>query len=92
MILNAVNRASVAKQIEKAKQQGVAFVTCCSIEAEGDGILRNVGGTANSAQICHTEVARPKAKYTTPKRSHPATSSGRRPMRSETTPRKGCAR
>jgi ABC-type sugar transport system substrate-binding protein len=51
VILNAVNRASVAKQIEKAKQQGVAFVTCCSIEAEGDGILRNVGGTANSAQI-----------------------------------------
>jgi len=51
VILNAVNRASVAKQIEKAKQQGVAFVTCCSVEAEGDGILRNVAGTANSAQI-----------------------------------------
>ena len=51
VILNAVNRDAVAKQIEKAEQQGVAFVTCCSIEAEGDGILRNVGGTENSALI-----------------------------------------
>ena len=51
VILNAVNRAAVAKQIEKAKQQGVAFVTCCSIEAEGDGILRNVAGKENSARI-----------------------------------------
>jgi ABC-type sugar transport system substrate-binding protein len=51
VILNAVNRDSVAKQIEKAEQQGVAFVTCCSVEAEGDGILRNVGGKENSARI-----------------------------------------
>src|SRR4051812_15218682 len=51
VILNAVNRASVAKQIEKADAKGVPFVTCCSIETEGCGILRNVGGTANSAQI-----------------------------------------
>ena len=51
VILNAVNRDAVAKQIEKAEQQGVAFVTCCSIEDEGDGILRNVGGTENSALI-----------------------------------------
>jgi len=51
VILNAVNRAAVAKQIEKAEQQGVAFVTCCSIEAEGDGILRNVAGKENSARI-----------------------------------------
>ena len=51
VILNAVNRDAVAKQIEKAEQQGVAFVTCCSIEDEGDGILRNVGGTENSAMI-----------------------------------------
>ena len=51
VILNAVNRASVAKQIEKAKQQGVAFVTCCSVEAEGDGILRNVAGKENSERI-----------------------------------------
>jgi len=51
VILNAVNRASVAKQIEKAEQQGVAFVTCCSIESEGDGILRNVAGKENSTRI-----------------------------------------
>ncbi len=51
IILNAVNRDAVAKQIEKAEQQGVAFVTCCSIEAEGDGILRNVAGKENSARI-----------------------------------------
>jgi ABC-type sugar transport system substrate-binding protein len=51
VILNAVNRATVAKQIEQAKQQGVAFVTCCSMEAPGDGILENVAGTSNSKQI-----------------------------------------
>jgi len=51
VILNAVDRASVAKQIEEAKQKGVAFVTCCSMEAPGDGILENVAGTANSEQI-----------------------------------------
>ncbi len=51
VILNAVNRDAVAKQIEKAEQQGVAFVTCCSIESEGDGILRNVAGKENSARI-----------------------------------------
>jgi ABC-type sugar transport system substrate-binding protein len=51
VILNAVNRDAVAKQIQKAEQQGVAFVTCCSIEDEGDGILRNVGGKENSARI-----------------------------------------
>ncbi len=51
VILNAVNRASVAKQIEKAKQQGVAFVTCCSTESPGDGILANIAGTDNSAKI-----------------------------------------
>ena len=51
VILNAVNRAAVAKQIEKAEQQGVAFVTCCSVEETGDGILTNVAGKQNSARI-----------------------------------------
>ena len=51
VILNAVNRAAVAKQIEEAKQKGVAFVTCCSTEAAGDGILANVAGKENSARI-----------------------------------------
>src|SRR3954447_9879764 len=51
VILNAVNRAAVAKQIQEAKQKGVAFVTCCSTEAVGDGILANVAGKENSARI-----------------------------------------
>jgi ABC-type sugar transport system substrate-binding protein len=51
VILNAVNRAAVAKQIEEAKQQGVAFVTCCSTESTGDGILANIAGKDNSAKI-----------------------------------------
>ena len=51
VILNAVNRATVAKQIEEAKQKGVAFVTCCSTESAGDGILENVAGKENSARI-----------------------------------------
>ena len=51
IILNAVNRATVAKQIEEAEQKGIAFVTCCSIEPTGDGILRNVADKSNSARI-----------------------------------------
>ena len=51
VILNAVNRATVAQQIEEAKQKGVAFVTCCSTESAGDGILENVAGKENSARI-----------------------------------------
>jgi ABC-type sugar transport system substrate-binding protein len=51
VILNAVNRAAVAKQIAEAKRKGVAFVTCCSTAPPGDGILANVAGTGNSAKI-----------------------------------------
>ena len=51
VILNAVNRAMVAPQIQEAKQKGVAFVTCCSTESAGDGILENVAGKENSARI-----------------------------------------
>src|SRR4051794_31927603 len=51
VILNAVNRAAVAKQIGEAKRKGVAFVTCCSTAAPGDGILADVAGTGNSAKI-----------------------------------------
>jgi ribose transport system substrate-binding protein len=51
VILNAVDRATVAKQIDEAKRKGVAFVTCCSTESAGDGILKNVAGTENSARI-----------------------------------------
>jgi ABC-type sugar transport system substrate-binding protein len=51
VIINAVNRATVAKQIEEAKQKGVAFVTSASVEKTGDGILANVADTTNSAKI-----------------------------------------
>src|SRR3954447_15147008 len=51
VILNAVNREAVAKQIAEAQQKGVAFVTCCSTAAPGNGILANVAGTGNSAKI-----------------------------------------
>jgi ABC-type sugar transport system substrate-binding protein len=58
VIINAVNRATVAKQIEKAKQQGVAFVTSASVEKTGDGILANIADTQNSAKIGETLAAR----------------------------------
>jgi ABC-type sugar transport system substrate-binding protein len=51
VILNAVTRAVVAKQIEKAKEQGVPFVTLSSVEKAGDGILANVADTRNSGRI-----------------------------------------
>jgi ABC-type sugar transport system substrate-binding protein len=51
VILNAVDRASVAKQIQQAKQQGVAFVTSASVEKTGDGIVANIADTRNSAKI-----------------------------------------
>jgi ribose transport system substrate-binding protein len=51
IILNAVNRASVAKQLQQAKQQGVAFVTSSSVDKPGDGILANVADTRNSGKI-----------------------------------------
>jgi ABC-type sugar transport system substrate-binding protein len=58
VILNAVNRATVAKQIEEAEKKGVAFVTCCSIEPTGNGILRNVAGKDNSAIIGENVAAK----------------------------------
>jgi ABC-type sugar transport system substrate-binding protein len=51
VILNAVNRAAVAKQIAEAKQKGVAFVTCCSTEPVGNGILYNTSTAQQNAQI-----------------------------------------
>jgi ribose transport system substrate-binding protein len=51
VILNAVNRAMVSKQIEQAKRKGVAFVTCCTVEATGDGILYNASTKEQSARI-----------------------------------------
>jgi ribose transport system substrate-binding protein len=51
VILNAVNRASVARQIEEAKAKGVAFVTASSVDKTGDGILANIADTKNSGRI-----------------------------------------
>jgi ABC-type sugar transport system substrate-binding protein len=51
VILNAVNRAAVAKQIAEAKKKGVAFVTCCSIEKTGDGILYNTSTADQNDEI-----------------------------------------
>jgi ABC-type sugar transport system substrate-binding protein len=51
VILNAVNRASVAKQIAEAQKKGVAFVTCCSTEKVGNGILYNTSTADQNAEI-----------------------------------------
>jgi ABC-type sugar transport system substrate-binding protein len=51
VILNAVTRAVVAKQLEQAKEQGVPFVTLSSVEKTGDGILANIADTRNSGRI-----------------------------------------
>jgi ribose transport system substrate-binding protein len=51
VIINAVNRASVAKQIEQAKKEGVAFVTSASVDEPGDGILANIADKRNSGNI-----------------------------------------
>jgi ABC-type sugar transport system substrate-binding protein len=51
VILNAVNRAAVAKQIAEAKQKGVAFVTCCSVEPTGNGILYNTSTSQQNGEI-----------------------------------------
>ena len=51
VILNAVTRATVAKQIEEAEKKGVPFVTCCSVEQTGEGILYNASPPAQSVRI-----------------------------------------
>ena len=51
MILNAVTRSVVARQLEQAQQQGVPFVTLSSVEKTGDGILANIADTRNSGRI-----------------------------------------
>jgi ABC-type sugar transport system substrate-binding protein len=51
VILNAVDRATVSAQIEKAQQQGVPFVTCCSVEETGDGILYNTSTPKQNTKL-----------------------------------------
>jgi ribose transport system substrate-binding protein len=51
VILNAVTRAVVSKQLEEAEKQGVPFVTLSSVEKTGDGIIANIADTRNSGRI-----------------------------------------
>jgi ribose transport system substrate-binding protein len=51
VILNAVTRSVVARQLAEAEKQGVAFVTASSVEKTGDGILANIADTRNSGRI-----------------------------------------
>jgi ABC-type sugar transport system substrate-binding protein len=51
VILNAVTRAVVSKQLQEAEKQGVPFVTLSSVEKTGDGILANIADTRNSGRI-----------------------------------------
>jgi ABC-type sugar transport system substrate-binding protein len=51
VILNAVTRSVIAKQLAEAKKQGVPFVTLSSVEKTGDGILANIADTRNSGRI-----------------------------------------
>ena len=51
VILNAVDRATVSKQLEEAQRKGVAFVTCCTVDATGDGILYNTSTSEQNAKI-----------------------------------------
>lgn len=51
VILNAVTRSVVARQLEEAEKRGVAFVTASSVEKTGDGILANIADTRNSGRI-----------------------------------------
>jgi len=51
VILNAVTRSVVAKQLAEAQKQGVPFVTLSSVEKPGNGILANIADTRNSGRI-----------------------------------------
>jgi ABC-type sugar transport system substrate-binding protein len=57
VILNGVNRALVSKQIADAKKHGVAFVTCCSTESVGDGILYNTSTPQQNDEIARDLAA-----------------------------------
>jgi ribose transport system substrate-binding protein len=58
VILNGVSRPLVSKQIAEAKKQGVAFVTCCSTESVGDGILYNTSTPQQNDEIARDLAAK----------------------------------
>ena len=41
VIINAVTRETIAKQLAQAKAKGVAYIGCCSTDSVGDGYLYN---------------------------------------------------
>jgi ABC-type sugar transport system substrate-binding protein len=51
VIINAVTREAIAKQLAQAKAKGVAYVGCCSTDQVGDGYLYNTSTPEQNAQI-----------------------------------------
>jgi ABC-type sugar transport system substrate-binding protein len=51
VIINAVTREAIAKQLAQAKAKGVAYVGCCSTDQVGDGYLYNTSTPDQNAQI-----------------------------------------
>ena len=51
VVLDAVNRASVATQIGEMQAKGIAFVTCCSTDPVGNGILFNTSTSDQNTGI-----------------------------------------
>lgn len=51
VVLDAVNRASVATQISEMQAKGIAFVTCCSTDPVGNGILFNTSTSDQNTGI-----------------------------------------
>jgi ABC-type sugar transport system substrate-binding protein len=51
VIINAVTRDAIAKQLAQAKAKGVAYVGCCSTDQVGDGYLYNTSTPEQNAQI-----------------------------------------
>lgn len=51
VIINAVTREAIAKQLAQATAKGVAYVGCCSTDQVGDGYLYNTSTPDQNAQI-----------------------------------------
>jgi ABC-type sugar transport system substrate-binding protein len=51
VIINAVTRDAIAKQLAQAKAKGVAYVGCCSTDQVGNGYLYNTSTPEQNAQI-----------------------------------------
>jgi ribose transport system substrate-binding protein len=51
VIINAVTREAISKQLAQANAKGVAYVGCCSTDQVGDGYLYNTSTPGQNAQI-----------------------------------------